>query len=918
MSNLYFPLVLSCGHLASGNCECWRGAHSGGSEDSPFTQAALKCDGNWRGIIEGYGAKLPSGRRHGPCPVCAGKDRFRFDDKDGRGTYFCSHCGAGSGLSLLALYLAKPAIDVAKELIGDDPRRTIAPAREHKQTDEQIRAENNKRAARGATLMLSQAIRRPHPYMDAKGLSGEWLVNGEIMMGPDGERIEPGDMLLVPAFKGGELVNIQKIKSSAHKRPITGGDMHGVCHCIEGEAKIVAVVEGYATGVTVNRMTLARTYVAFNTANLSSITAQAKEENPGKTIVIFADHDDIDEKHGWRPGTKYAEDAAVPSGAKIALPPELGDWDDYRQRHGEKVCKQAMRDAIRLDGKPAPVKEKSEMMTKAESLVESSAKLVADIKDNEHPAPSPAPAPAPAVMGGFFFPGFEPLAPAPEKPKETSEEYSHKGEVPKGMDLSDMDVDYPPGLAGRIVDYIRAGAQRELTGGAYSVMALQCIAIAASGLKGFSGGKTSLITIILALSGAGKDRAQEVISDILTEAGRRVYGDIRSDKDVIMTVMQERGRCAYIIDEAHKFLIQPKGGSSYAANISTTLMELATSKNFKPARNHVAEVETTLRNSLSRLEKEKLALEDAIASCNPEHDKEKISQYQRQLSRKEERIASDESAIHMLETGIPNPCLNLAGSSTPAKLSAMVSSDNIDSGLLARAILVDCGESRSRKRREMVGVDASTLNPLARMEIIRDISLIASDADRASVGDVEREFSGDGEPVLSVIATDEAIEMIKLINDHYDQDRYRNHDQIGSMYARISERVQMLASLMAFGNVIDGKAVIEPVFVRWSLTLIIKSFDNLISNLKLNAAIDGDDVADKISAIQEKIMRRLESAKGEQVFIASVKQSITKASYYKEIKKALEGTGQDAFQNALVMLQSQGKIVTEGKTIRVV
>lgn len=37
--------------------------------------------------------------RHGPCPICGGKDRFRFDDKEGRGTYICT-CGSGDGMAL--------------------------------------------------------------------------------------------------------------------------------------------------------------------------------------------------------------------------------------------------------------------------------------------------------------------------------------------------------------------------------------------------------------------------------------------------------------------------------------------------------------------------------------------------------------------------------------------------------------------------------------------------------------------------------------------------------------------------------------------------------------------------------------------------------------------------------------------------
>ena len=40
--------------------------------------------------------------KHGPCPICGGKDRFRWDNKDGRGTYYCNQCGAGDGMNLLS------------------------------------------------------------------------------------------------------------------------------------------------------------------------------------------------------------------------------------------------------------------------------------------------------------------------------------------------------------------------------------------------------------------------------------------------------------------------------------------------------------------------------------------------------------------------------------------------------------------------------------------------------------------------------------------------------------------------------------------------------------------------------------------------------------------------------------------------
>jgi putative DNA primase/helicase len=39
--------------------------------------------------------------RHGPCPLCGGKNRFRFDDKNGDGTYYCNQCGPGTGITLV-------------------------------------------------------------------------------------------------------------------------------------------------------------------------------------------------------------------------------------------------------------------------------------------------------------------------------------------------------------------------------------------------------------------------------------------------------------------------------------------------------------------------------------------------------------------------------------------------------------------------------------------------------------------------------------------------------------------------------------------------------------------------------------------------------------------------------------------------
>jgi len=63
----------------------------------------LDVTGKWYGVLSSLGIDNKYlQNKHGPCPICVeGTDRYRFDDKDGRGTYFCNNCGAGDGFELL-------------------------------------------------------------------------------------------------------------------------------------------------------------------------------------------------------------------------------------------------------------------------------------------------------------------------------------------------------------------------------------------------------------------------------------------------------------------------------------------------------------------------------------------------------------------------------------------------------------------------------------------------------------------------------------------------------------------------------------------------------------------------------------------------------------------------------------------------
>lgn len=89
-----------------------------------------RARGRWREILPRCGIDTRFlVNRHGPCPLCGGKDRFRFDDRDGSGSYYCNQCGPGSGIILARKrngWDFKEAAEEIDRILGE--RRTAPPA----------------------------------------------------------------------------------------------------------------------------------------------------------------------------------------------------------------------------------------------------------------------------------------------------------------------------------------------------------------------------------------------------------------------------------------------------------------------------------------------------------------------------------------------------------------------------------------------------------------------------------------------------------------------------------------------------------------------------------------------------------------------------------------------------------------------
>ncbi len=84
--------------------------------------ATTRVVGRWPSVLKELGIDDKYLRNtHGPCPLCGGTDRYRFDNMEGRGTYFCQGCGAGNGWSLVQKYFGvnfAKAVEMVNPIVG--------------------------------------------------------------------------------------------------------------------------------------------------------------------------------------------------------------------------------------------------------------------------------------------------------------------------------------------------------------------------------------------------------------------------------------------------------------------------------------------------------------------------------------------------------------------------------------------------------------------------------------------------------------------------------------------------------------------------------------------------------------------------------------------------------------------------------
>lgn len=250
--------------------------------------------GKWFGILSHFGVEQSYLRNvHGPCPLCGGKDRFRWHDREGRGEYFCNGCGPGDGMDLVQKLTGMDFKESAKaidEIIGNIE---IKPVKQ--QRDPRIRL---RKIAQGLGSM--EGINPVRRYLKSRGLkpSPSTEYHPSLAYYEDGRRVgnfpamvhlfRAADFApasyhityLTPAGEKAQVSSPRKVMPSAE--PMAGGAIHLATY-----TDVLGVAEGIETALAATQKTGVPCWACYS----AGLLEQFVPPKAVKRVVIFGDND---------------------------------------------------------------------------------------------------------------------------------------------------------------------------------------------------------------------------------------------------------------------------------------------------------------------------------------------------------------------------------------------------------------------------------------------------------------------------------------------------------------------------------------------------------------------------------------------------------------------------------------------------
>lgn len=295
-----------------------------------------RAQGRWRGIMAQFSVdKLFLTGKHGPCPCCGGHDRFRFDDKDGRGTFICSQCGAGDGFKLLMLIKGWDFKRVAEEIEGIVG--SVEPEHEKRQnrSEKDLRAAMNALWANGSLIGPDDTVSR---YLKGRAIRLAEYPSSLRYVERCRYQGEPADwhpaMIAKVTAPDGIPTTIHRTyldwsgKKIAHAEPrkmMPGVIAKGSAVRLAPVAKTLGIAEGIETALSASIIWGVGCWSALNT----TLLMQWQPPEGVEEVIVFADGDENYAGHAAAYALAHRLIAKHHLKARVEVPADAGmDWND--------------------------------------------------------------------------------------------------------------------------------------------------------------------------------------------------------------------------------------------------------------------------------------------------------------------------------------------------------------------------------------------------------------------------------------------------------------------------------------------------------------------------------------------------------------------------------------------------------------
>lgn len=292
----------------------------------------VQASGQWLEILPALGIdpKFLS-TKHGPCPICGGKDRFRLVG-DNRGTFFCNQCGNGDGFDL---------IRKVKGITNAEAFSEVNKLLQIKPKIDQASKEEDRRNRDAMNRVWGGAGRQKDggpvsTYLENRtGLQWPFIAVREhpnLKHPIDGSKF-PAMLAKVVDHKGNPTNlhityltgNGKKADVSKNKVFMAGKLPDGSCVRLMPHTGLLGIAEGIETALSASRIFDVPVWSACN----ASLLSKWMPPEDVQKVIIFGDNDQ--NFHGQAKAYALAHKLAnqYKLKVKVMIPDRVGDWNDH-------------------------------------------------------------------------------------------------------------------------------------------------------------------------------------------------------------------------------------------------------------------------------------------------------------------------------------------------------------------------------------------------------------------------------------------------------------------------------------------------------------------------------------------------------------------------------------------------------------